>query len=107
MIAALPIAFGVIRAVTTGTDFRYLWSAIAALVGAAVTARGGNTDRVAVRGALALCVATLLAAAMAFLVGARSPGAVLVVALAFGACAAVGSGLVAWSRADRADDVGQ
>lgn len=108
LIASLPIAFGVIRAAQTGTDFRYLWSAIAALVGAAaVTARRSNTDRVAVRGTLALCVATLLAAAMACLVGARSPGAVLVVALAFGACAAVGSALVARSRADRTRGVGQ
>lgn len=108
LIASLPIAFGVIRAAQTGTDFRSLWSAIAALVGAAaVIARRSNTDRVAVRGTLALCVATLLAAAMAFLVGARSPGAVLVVALAFGACAAVGSALVARSRADRTRGVGQ
>jgi len=108
LIESLPIAFGVIRAAQTGTDFRYLWSAIAALVGAAaVTARGSNTDRVAVRGTLALCMGTLLAAVTAVLVGARSPGAVLVVALAFGACAAVGSGLVAWSRADRTDGVGQ
>ena len=104
VIAGLPIAFGVIRAAQTGTDFRYLWSAIAALAGAAaVTARGSNARRLAVTGILALCMGTLLAAATAVIVGARSPGAVLVVALAFGTCAAVGSGLVAWSRADRAD----
>ena len=108
VIAGLPIAFGVIRAAQTGTDFRYLWSAMAALVGAAaVTARGSNAPRLASTGILALCVGTLLAAATAFIVGARSPGAVLVVALAFGACASVGSGLVAWSRADRADVAGQ
>ena len=102
LIASLPIAFGVIRAATTGTDLRYLWSAIAALAGAvAVTARGSNTGRVALRGMLALCAGTLLAAATAFIVGARSPGAVLAVALAFGACSAVGSGLVAWSRVHR------
>ena len=107
LIASLPIAFGVIRAAQTGTDFRYLWSATAALVGAAaVTARGNITDRVAVRGTLALCMGTVLAAATAVLVGARSPGAVLVVALAFGACAAMGSGLIAWARTDRTDGVG-
>lgn len=108
VIACVPIAFGVIRAVSTGTDFRYLWTAIAALAGsAAVIARGPAANhRDAPRVLLALCVGTLLAAATALLVGARSPGAVLVVALAFGACAAVGSGLVTRSRVQTAGAAG-
>lgn len=94
----LPIAFGVIRAATTGTDFRYLWVAIAALIGAAaVTARGQARGRIAVL-LMALCASAVLAAATAFAGGARSRGAVLVVALAFGACEAVGSALVVRSR---------
>lgn len=108
VIASLPIAFGVIRAATTGTDFRYLWTAIAALAGAAaVTGRPSAAHHLHVMPVLlAACVSTLLAAATAFLVGARSPGAVLVVALAFGTCAAVGSGLVTRSRVQTAGGAG-
>ena len=102
LIAALPMAFGVIRAATTGTDFRYLWSALAALAGAvAIMARAGAPLSAASRLVLALGVSTLLAATTAFLVGARSPGAVLVVALAFAGCAAVGSALVTRSSGSR------
>ena len=41
--AAVPVSFGCIRAVTTGDDVRYLWTAGAALLGsmAAVRGRGG------------------------------------------------------------------
>ena len=99
---APPIAFGVIRAATTGTDFRYLWTALAALTGAvAVTARGQATSRSAVL-LLAACAGTVLAAATAFAGGARSRGAVLAVALAFAACEAVGSALVVRSRGSTA-----
>ena len=107
-VAALPIAFGAIRAATTGTDFRYLWTALAALAGSAAVMAGGRAGNgVNVpRMLLALCVGTLLAALTAFLVGARSPGAVLVVSLAFGACAAIGGGLVARSRVQTAGGAG-
>lgn len=98
LVAALPIAFGVVRAATTGTDFRYLWSGVAALAGAVVTVRANAARRPEVQAVLALSAGTVLAAATAFLVGARSLGAVLVVAFAFGACVAVGFALVVRSR---------
>ena len=99
-VASLPIAFGVIRAATTGTDFRYLWSGIAAVAGAALTMRASAARHPAVQTLLGMAAGTLLAAAMAFLVGARSPGAVLAVAFAFGACASFGCALVMRSRVE-------
>ncbi len=100
LVAALPLAFGVIRAATTRTDFRYLEAALAALAGAAaITARGASGRFSARRLLLSLAIGTLLAAATAFLVGARSPGAVLAVALAFSGCATVGCALVMRARA--------
>jgi hypothetical protein len=36
LFALAPIGFGVIRAVRTGNDFRYLWVALASLVSAAI-----------------------------------------------------------------------
>ena len=100
LVAALPVTFGVIRAAMTRTDFRYLESALVALAGAvAVTARGTSARFGGRRLLLSMGAGTMLAAATAFLVGARSLGAVLAVALAFGGCAGFGSALVMRSRA--------
>ena len=43
--AATPIGFALIRAITTGHDWRYLWVALAALLGAAVVMVVGRPYR--------------------------------------------------------------
>jgi hypothetical protein len=91
--AALPVAFGLIRAAQTGTDLRYIWLALAALLGAvAVVAIGrGSRDtplRVVALAAAALAVATFLAILTALLLGTRLGPGLLVVASSFGLCCA-------------------
>jgi predicted neutral ceramidase superfamily lipid hydrolase len=100
LVAAVPFAFGLIRALQTGTDFRYLWVAIASFIAATGVIAAWNA-RIRTPLSLAsvvLIIATLVAAAMAFLLGARSAPAVLVVALAFGLCSAASSALYTLSR---------
>ena len=64
--AAAPVGFGVIRAIRSGDDLRYLWLAIAALLGAAVVmavgkARSQKLNVVLMLTVVAWAVATLLA----------------------------------------------
>jgi predicted neutral ceramidase superfamily lipid hydrolase len=100
--AVVPFAFGLIRAHTTGSDFRYLWVAIASFIGVTVMTVGSARARTSTPSltlpALVLLVATLAAAATAFLLGANSIPAVLVVALAYGLCFAASSALYIRSR---------
>ena len=91
--ASLPIAFGLIRAITTGKDLRYVWLAFAALLGAAgVTALGHAYARQAsARVALAagaFVISTLFAIATALLLGTTFNPGMLIVASAFGLCGA-------------------
>ena len=91
-LGALPFAFGTLRAAETGTDFRYLVTAIGSFAGAAGVAWFGRPDgrrplsNVGLT-ALALVGATALGSATAVAVGARSVGAVGFVALGFAVCA--------------------
>ena len=89
--AAVPVAFGFIRAFTTGDDVRYLWVAGAAILGSMAivprTQGGLLSARVLLRrGLSAVACGTVCAAAMAVLQGARSVPSVAIVALAFGLC---------------------
>lgn len=98
LFALAPIGFGVIRAVRTGNDFRYLWVALASLVSAAIVFVIGNVDSrrptvAAVRATWVFVIATLFAVIAASLLGARLGPASLVVTSAFGFCYAVGCGL--------------
>lgn len=94
--AVLPFAFGLIRALTTGQDVRYLWIALAALVGAAAVivparSREGSTgSRIAVVG-MVFAVASLFAVIAAMILGTRFGPALLIVAMSFGFCFAVAS----------------
>ena len=91
--AALPIAFGLIRAITTGTDLRYLWLAFAALLSAAgvmVLGRAYASQpfaRVALS-AGAFVISTLFAMSTALLLGTTFNFGMLIVASAFGLCCA-------------------
>jgi FtsH-binding integral membrane protein len=103
LLGAMPFAFGVLRALTTGTDFRYLWVAIASSVGANGVLRlakaGERTPRAVVAlWAIALVIATLLAGMVAYYVGARNSAALWIVALSFALCSATSASLIALRR---------
>ena len=92
--AALPFGFGIVRAVRTGEDVRYVWVALASACGAAlilipVRNSGGA---VAVAAAAGAC-ATVAAVAAAMIQGTVFGTGLCVVALSFGACFAVAAGL--------------
>jgi hypothetical protein len=100
---SLPFLFGLLRAVTTGNDFRYLWVAAASLLGAGVITTFAGAQIRQPRVAIALSVgsfivATLCATAAAMLLGTRFGVGLLVVASSFGFCCATGCTLFAITR---------
>lgn len=104
--AALPMAFGVIRAVSTGDDLRYLWLAAAAFLGStAVMALGRRTSDPAhvslVRALGAVAAGASSAAATALLLGATAGPGVAIVAFAFGLCSGAGAVLATLGRQQR------
>jgi hypothetical protein len=99
-LAAVPVIFGLVRAIQTGSDFRYIVCALAALAAAGVVFRvldARSTPRWQ-QSALALAAATVAAAALAYAQGARSVPAVWLVALGFGTCIATGGAFGAFGR---------
>jgi hypothetical protein len=91
--AATPIGFALIRAITTGHDWRYLWVALAALLGAAVVMAVGRDYRGQLRAnvllsLVALVLSTMLAMVAALSIGTRFGPGLLVVAVSFGLCSA-------------------
>jgi heme A synthase len=100
LFAVIPFAFGLIRAASTGYDVRYLWMALASLLGAVIAVRAARNPKptgVLAPSALVLVIATLLAGIAAFLLGAKSVAAAGIVAFAFGFCWAASSALHALS----------
>ena len=98
--AAIPVGFGALRALTTGTDFRYLITALASLAAAATIFRLG-ASRVSSRwllSSLALAASTLVGGVVAFGQGATSAAAVWVVAFGFGLCVSASGRLGMFSR---------
>ncbi|MBL0173546.1 MAG: hypothetical protein IPP90_23225 [Gemmatimonadaceae bacterium] len=101
LIAAVPLGFGALRAVTTGSDWRYLWVAVSACTIALGVlwfrrqVSGPSLGRIAT----AFVAAGVAAAALAFAQGATSVAAVLTVAGGFGLCEAIGLGLAFRARA--------
>ena len=101
LFAAIPFAFGLIRAVSTGYDVRYLWMALASLLGAVMavrTTRNRKPTGVLAASAPVLIIATVFAGLAAFLLGARSVAAAGIVAFAFGFCWVASYALNALSR---------
>ena len=92
VLAAVPVAFGLIRAVSTGgDDFRYLWLAGAAILGSISVmplARAFSGDlRVSLgRAVSSVAAGALSAAAIALFMGASAGPGVAIVAVAFGVC---------------------
>jgi len=103
LFAALPFAFALIRFGQTGSDLRYLWVALASLLGATMVMAVGKaysrglTVRVALS-AGAFVIATLFAVLAAVLLGTRMGPGILVVASAFGFCCAASCVLHAHAR---------
>jgi hypothetical protein len=91
LLAAVPAIFGLIRAISTGDDVRYLWLAASAMLGSlAVMVLGYDASgpaRVSPGRAVgAIAVGAASAAATSIFLGATAGLGVAIVALAFGLC---------------------
>lgn len=100
-----PLAFGLVRALTSSGDYRFLWMALAPtffVAGLLLTTVGRRRSRKAVRvQSIVIFVTTLiLATATAFVFGATALPGVIGVAAIYGALLALSSVLVARSRAN-------
>src|SRR5262245_26651907 len=94
----MPFLFGLLRAVMSGNDLRYLWVAAASLFGAAAFTAATHPQSHRRRIALsmgAFLVATLCAIAAAMLLGTRFGPGLLIVAASFGFSSAAGCTLFA------------
>jgi len=95
LFGAMPFAFGLIRAIETGTDVRYVWVALAAMFGGMIViARARRSGRPLQPAAIAVAVfvtSTVLAIGAAMLLGTRFGPGILVVAASFAACFAAAS----------------
>ena len=90
-VGLVPFAFAALRFLSTGTDLRALWMAIAALIGVQIAfAVGKASDRpgnVALGRAIVAAIAGACFAALAvWLLGTRGIVGILMVSLAFGVC---------------------
>jgi hypothetical protein len=95
---SMPFLFGLLRAVVSGNDFRYLWVAAASLCFAAAFTAATRAPSRRRRLALsigAFIVSTIGATAAAVLLGTRLGPALVVVAASFGFCSAAGCTLFA------------
>ena len=95
-VAAVPFAFGLIRAARTGYDFRYFWVALASLLGAMATIAVGRAHPRRPIAFVALVVgvfviATLVAVFAALLMGTTLGLGIITVGAAFGFCFAIGA----------------
>jgi hypothetical protein len=91
LLALIPVLFGLIRALNTGWDVRYLWLAGASLLGSRIAARPlgrGSADRpyVLLRTVLAVILGALCAAVTAVMLGTSVGPGVANVAMSFGFC---------------------
>ena len=95
---AAPLLFGLIRLVSTASDWRYLAVVVASTVGAIVVmSRRSPAGGAVLRVLVAVVGAALLAAITAVALGARSSTSIGVVAIGFALCS--GSGAALWVRA--------
>ena len=99
--ALAPFAFGSIRAIQTGSDYRMLWMAVASAIGA--LALGAFAARR--RGSLALgfviltlILSTMLAGVTGYMLGATAGPGVWMVAFVLGLCSAISLTLFSLSR---------
>ena len=102
LFAAGPFVAALIRAVGTGSDFRLLWIAIASFIAAnvimAVGTASGRTSSVVLASVVTFVITALVAASVAFLLGARAAVGVWAIAIVFALFLTVGGALFAVSR---------
>ena len=93
--AAIPFGFGVIRAIQTGNDTRYVWVALAAMSGGVVTTAlaraSGRAFSIAAVIVAVFVMAAIGGVTAALLLGTRLGPGLLVVAVAFAVCYAAAS----------------
>ena len=104
LLLALPVAFGIIRVVTTGNDVRYLWLAGAAIVGSLAVVMPFSRpvsppQHLSIPRAIgAVAAGSLCAAATAILMGTNAGLGLAIVATSFGLCTGTGVVLAALAR---------
>lgn len=103
LFAMVPVIFGVIRAVSTGGDVRYLWlagAAIAGSMGVMPLWRGASSPpNVSLGRALgAVAAGTISAGVVALLMGTRAGPGIAIVASAFGLCTGTSAILASLAR---------
>ena len=96
LFAAAPALFGLIRLVTTGHDYRMLAMAVVSFIGVMVV-RMMKRDVPPSTGAI-FFVATVLAAIVAYMMGATAALGIWPVAIVFGFCYATSNVLTTRSR---------
>ena len=106
LLGAVPVAFGVVRAINTGDDFRYLWLAAASILGSlAVMGPGyrapGSARVPLARAAAAIGAGAACAAVAAIVLGATPGPGVAIVAASFGLCTGTGAALGTLARRAR------
>ena len=106
LFAAGPFVAGLFRAISTGTDLRLLWMALAGAFGAAAVIavmrdRSGQSKSVLALSAVVLVVATIAAGLAGFLLGAKAGPGVWMVAVVLGLFLAASCALYALSRPAR------
>lgn len=103
VLAALPLSFGALRAVTSGTDFRYLVTAgVVVAAGGWVFRRASFVGRpVWMRPAVAVALSFAAGVLAAFGQGAASVGAVATVVGGFAVAVTLGGLLGAFTRPPR------
>jgi len=103
--AAIPFAFGMIRAIKTGADVRYVWVALAGMCGGmiATAVARGHRGELSLPALLAGVFVTsgVLAVFAALLLGTRLGPGILVVAATFASCFAASSLSSVLARRDR------
>lgn len=95
LLIAAPFAFGLLRALETGTDWRYLWVAISAFVASSVVIAIGKSQSKTSTVTVGVAVTALLTATVAAVLGAKflantQSAAAWIVAFAFAFCTTVG-----------------
>src|SRR5438093_11243582 len=74
LFAAIPFAFALVRALRTGYDFRYLWVALASLLGAAALMAVRKRDNRKPQAAVALSAGAFVMATLCALLAASLLG---------------------------------
>jgi hypothetical protein len=90
LIAAIPFAFGIVRALETGRDFRYLLVAVAATLGGMISFAIGRRRSDVILGMAVWLLATVFASVAALVLGTTFGPALIFVAAGFGICTALG-----------------